>query len=284
VQEGSKRQRYKQHAENAYSYCKNMVVLAFSFFWRWTSKTWGWLVSGWEPERLTALSTFAIFLATAAVVGVGWAQWEALKRTDETTRESFTAVQRAFVFGKELLVKYDTEVMSYWRFAILVTNSGNTPTKGMEYVTISDRATPLDPEEAFVTTPKYVYGVPPSLIQRRSGDLLGPHDEFVLIGSETGVPAGSIAKMAEARENYYVRGVIHYRDVFKETVEHITKFCFAAIPYKSGQETKVSVQRCLYWNCADDDCKDDRERYDHDLSVLNPNLNRPQQQGSGARP
>lgn len=45
---------------------------------------WDWLLT--KPERLTALSTFAIFLATATAVGIGIAQWRALYSTDEAIR------------------------------------------------------------------------------------------------------------------------------------------------------------------------------------------------------
>jgi hypothetical protein len=42
-------------------------------FWKWLS----------DPHRLTAISTLAIFLATAVAAGVGIAQWRALHSTDE---------------------------------------------------------------------------------------------------------------------------------------------------------------------------------------------------------
>jgi hypothetical protein len=260
---------YRNQAKKAYKYSKRLIWAAVAKFGVWISRAWHWLVYGWEPERLTALSTFAIFLATTVAACVGIAQWNALKRTDESTRESFTAVQRAFVFGKELIIVHDTGILGYWRFAVAVQNSGNTPTKAMDYMTISDSAPPIDPEDVFRRTPKYVYGVEPSINYRRSGDLLGPRDDFVLVGSETGLPQSAVAQMADSRTDYYVRGVIHYRDVFRDTPEHITKFCYAAIPYKSGQEVKVRYERCLYWNCADEDCEDDRKRWDHDIAALN---------------
>jgi hypothetical protein len=54
---------------------------------------WEWLIE--KPERLTALSTSAIFLATAVTVGVGFAQWRALISTDAATRMAAEAAQTA---------------------------------------------------------------------------------------------------------------------------------------------------------------------------------------------
>jgi hypothetical protein len=47
-------------------------------------KGWNWLLT--KPERLTALSTLAIFLATAVAAGVGFVQWRTLRSTDEAIR------------------------------------------------------------------------------------------------------------------------------------------------------------------------------------------------------
>jgi hypothetical protein len=35
-------------------------------------------------------------------------------------------------------------------------------------------------------------------------------------------------------------------------------------------ELKSGVQRCLYWNCADDECKKDRNRFDAAVIAANP--------------
>jgi hypothetical protein len=228
-----------------------------------------------HPDRIVKytgwLQLYTSVLATATILMFAGTITTALilSRADETTRESFTAVQRAFVFANELKVSHGILLPIYWGFGVMTENSGNTPTKEMEYLTISDLALPNDPEDIFLKTPKEVYGHEPTLNQRRSGDLLGPKAQMILVGSQTGLPDNVVAKMTTDRTNYYVRGVIHYHDVFRGTEEHVTKFCFAAIPYNDGKEFKIGVERCLYWNCADADCKADRERYDRDLRALN---------------
>jgi hypothetical protein len=229
-------------------------------------ETWEWRRFWLEIGGVAIALIAAGILYGQQVVMQG--QLTAMKIADRTTKESFTAVQRAFVFGKQLIVKKDP-MPPYWRFAVLVTNSGNTPTQAMDYLAVFGQDSPGDPEDIFVNTPKYIYGSPPATIQRRSGDLLGPHEDFILLTSNVGLPAFAIASMAEKRQHFYFSGVIHYRDVFRDTRDHITKYCYAAVPYKDGIEIKVGIQRCLYWNCADEDCKDDRTRFDHDIAVLN---------------
>ena len=67
---GHKRNNNKGYAERAYAYYKKYGVAGA------ISNGLKWLTD--RPERLTALSTFAIFLATAVMVGVGIAQWRAI--------------------------------------------------------------------------------------------------------------------------------------------------------------------------------------------------------------
>jgi hypothetical protein len=206
-------------------------------------------------DRFTGWLQLYTLLLVIVTVGSVWV----LNSTDEKVRESYSAVQRPFVTAKELVV--DTNhPPGYWSFGIRFENSGNTPTQGMQFVPIANLLPPDDPEPWFQT--------PPPPFSRFTG-LLGPKATDILQGTNVGLPIAAIDKMAEARSNYYFRGVIKYRDFFKETDEHVTKYCFAFIPYKEGKELKFGVQRCLYWNCADEECKKDRERYDAALKEAN---------------
>jgi hypothetical protein len=221
---------------------------------------------GWD-RWIELFFTAAIVGATVVNVYVANRQWTTMLESNTINRESFNAVQRPFVFAKG--VSIGQNMPGYWEFAVRAENSGSTPTRDLEYLTISDGASPTDPEDVFVQTPKNGYDAPDRLIQRWPGTFIGPKAETTLLGSFFGLPITHVTEMAEKRQNYYVRGVIHYRDAFAGTPEHVTKFCYAVIPYKNGTETRVNTDRCLYWNCADEDCKADRERYDHDLKVIN---------------
>ena len=224
-------------------------------------------------ENLTIFSLIATAAVTLALAVIGWLQWGTLDKTDQTLKETLaanTVAQRAFVFADGVSIARNRPL--YWDFSVEVENSGNTPTQSMEYLTISDKETPTDPEDVFVKTAKSPYDGAPTIPQRWPGAFVGPKAKIILRGSFTGLVESTITQMAERRENYYIRGVIHYRDTFANTPEHITKFCYAVIPFKSGTETRVNYDQCLYWNCVDEDCKADRERYDHDWRALNPKL------------
>lgn len=195
----------------------------------------GWLVA-W-----TAL----LFVATIANAVI-------LHSTDDKIKESYAVVQRPFVTAREVII--DPNLMpGYWTFGVRFENSGGTPTSEMEFITIADRTSANDPEEAFQNPPRWVSKFPA---------LLGPKAQDIPVGTQSGLPLNSLEEMAKSRTNYYIRGAVHYRDLFRDSVEHITKFCFAVIPYIDNNQLKAGIQRCLYWNCADNECKKDRQRFD----------------------
>jgi heme/copper-type cytochrome/quinol oxidase subunit 2 len=222
-------------------------------------------------ENLTIASLVITAVITLALAILAGLQWGTLEKTDHTLKDTLTSsnvTNRPFVFAKGVTID-QTVMRGYWTFAIPVENSGNTPTREMESLTISSQNAPGDPEDIFVRTPKSAYDAPGVIPQRWGGSLLGPKAQTHLLGSQTGLPSMAVSKMADDRQNYYISGVIHYRDAFAGTPAHVTKFCYVVVPYKEGTETRVSYDRCLYWNCADEDCKADRERYDHDFKVAN---------------
>jgi hypothetical protein len=203
----------------------------------------GWLV----------VWTAMLFMATVGSVVV-------LHSTDEKLRESYAVVQRPFITAREVIIDQNI-IPGYWMFGVRFENSGSTPTSEMEFITIADRGSPTDPEEAFQN--------PTPLVSKFPG-LLGPKAQDIPIGTQSGLPTKSLEEMAKARTNYYIRGAVHYRDLFKKSAEHVTKFCFAIIPYMVGNELKSGVQRCLYWNCSDNECKKDRDRFDAAVRAANP--------------
>jgi hypothetical protein len=195
----------------------------------------GWLV----------VWTALLFIATVGSVVV-------LHSTDEKIKESYAAVQRPFITAKEILI--DPNMMpGYWTFGVRFENSGSTPTSEMEFITTSSQNSPSDPEEAFQN---------PSLSWSKFPGLLGPKAQDIPVGSQSGILIKTLEEMAKSRTNYYISGTVHYRDLFKDSAEHVTKFCFAVIPYFVNNELKSGIQRCLYWNCADGECKKDRDGFD----------------------
>lgn len=96
MSETEKSEHDKQGAENApdnRSYkAKGRLGRIMMPITRRCNDGWIWLLE--KPERLTALSTFAIFLATAVAVGVGIAQWTALRATDEKIGHQLKEMQQ----------------------------------------------------------------------------------------------------------------------------------------------------------------------------------------------
>jgi hypothetical protein len=202
------------------------------------------------------LTIIGLFLAA----GVAFLQWRVLHSTDERIRESYAVVQRPFITAREVIIDPNM-IPGYWMFGVRFENSGSTPTSEMEFITVADQNSPSDPEEAFQN--------PSPLVSKFPG-LLGPKAQDIPIGSQSGILVKTAEEMAKSRTNYNIRGVVHYRDLFRDSDEHVTKFCFAVIPYLERNELKSGVQRCLYWNCADDECTKDRKRFDAAVIAANP--------------
>lgn len=75
----------KNYARHTYAYYKKCGIIGA------IRNGWQWLLD--KPERLTALSTFAIFLATAVAVVIGAAQWRALKSTDAAIHRQLSLIE-----------------------------------------------------------------------------------------------------------------------------------------------------------------------------------------------
>jgi hypothetical protein len=106
---------------------------------------------------------------------------------------SGNVTNRAFVFAKGVTID-ETVMRGYWTFAIPVENSGNTPTREMDHLTVSSQTAPSDPEDIFVRTPKSAYDAPQIIPQRWGGSLLGPKAQTHLLGSQTGLPVTVVSK------------------------------------------------------------------------------------------
>jgi hypothetical protein len=165
VREGRKRYDYKECAKRTYSYYVKYGVTGI------VSNGWNWLLN--KPERLTALSTFAIFLATAALIGVGIAQWKTLKATDFTTRQT----SRAFVYFEDaVLISYPNPPQKAVTYAIItkMTNSGTTPARNVK---IGFSCPPRDAQKSKIDP----YDLEPFTQQFDPPTFMGPKQNIVLI-------------------------------------------------------------------------------------------------------
>jgi hypothetical protein len=200
--------------------------------------------------------TQALLVAfTFALALVGWLQWGTLEKSEETAR----VTQRPYVSAPELRIVKREPI--YWMFQVMVENSGGTPTKDLRYVVVSSyNVAPTDPEDAFLH-PKEPYLI-------FSGGFIAPKSKTALLPGESGLPQSVIDQMANDKSYFYIFGVIHYRDRFFGTPEHVTKFCFGALAIK-GQDGRGTPgwDVCRHWNCVDEDCQNDKERYEAELKA-----------------
>jgi hypothetical protein len=142
----------------------------------------------------------------------------------------------------------------FWRIRPMWINSGNTPTRQLRiYVHYEFRDDELPSDYAFI--PDSTITVVPTTIAPKSVVESG-HRDF---------HGKNLVAVSEGKKHLYIWGIARYRDVFPDTIEHITKFCVEARtvtgnPLESwtAQLNPVEVMFASYvrHNCADEDCED----------------------------
>jgi hypothetical protein len=145
---------------------------------------------------ITALATLVIAAFTVTL-------WLATSRQAKLTREAFVADKRAFLFATTFAQVWepDKETGLYnWRLKPVLRNSGATPTKDMEMYVACVKAM-MPP----------VFELQGGVAPRYPGAAITPQD---IIDSQAG------------RKFIYLWGWIRYRDIFPETEQHITRYCW----------------------------------------------------------
>jgi hypothetical protein len=186
------------------------------------------LVLAWLAFVINVITMVAVIYYAV----VTYRQLGELKRQADLTRQSFTAVQRAFVFfsGFDHIVAGDTFLVSLkWE------NSGTTPTRAM----VSHANWQFFP-------------------QRMPDDFTFPDDSSAnnptLIGPKSTIYFGPLAIPAK----YFVQGHTHlfvwgwteYNDVFEGTERHRTEFCGEIVLLR----VNANLELCPRHNCSDRDC------------------------------
>jgi hypothetical protein len=97
---------------------------------------------------------------------------------------------------------------------------------------------------------------------------LGPHAETAVAHVE--ISTAQAGGMMQGKPNTnlaYLAGVIFYFDQIDPTVRHETKFCYRIGPASSLVDTaRPDYSFCGYWNCTDDECTVDRQRYRNEVT------------------
>jgi hypothetical protein len=204
----------------------------------------------WTGRGVLIYTVFTAVIMIASICSAIFAQ-----RSAQAAHESYISTQRAFITVNELSIVPEYSVndptnFMGWTFAPVIENSGSTPTKFLKLVV---RAQPQGP----ASDPESLY---PSGTKIRM--LVGPKSKVTVPATpDSGlwIPNGSILWAAKGQTTVYVFGAIHYDDVFENTPEHITDYCFQIEAKGDGSpSTKISYRFCPRWNCADDECKADK--------------------------
>jgi hypothetical protein len=204
--------------------------------------------------------TAVLALLGAVTAGVGFVQWRALLKTDGTTREAFTAVQRPFIIATDLEAVQTLPL--YWTFRTVLENTGSTPTKNMTVTSAVSFSLPVLPDSP--PDPKDLRALSTEPYPTVTDHFVGPHAKITVEG--VSLLTRTLEEMAEQRADFFVYGVARYNDQFAETTECSTKFCFVVRPYKGPNGLSLANRTlCHHWNCGDEDCERDNRKYGEEL-------------------
>jgi hypothetical protein len=213
----------------------------------------------WMVKWTAALAIVGVLttIVGGVSVGVAYVQWKALLKTDSTTREAFTAVQRPFIVATDLEVIQDLPL--YWSFRTILENTGSTPTKNMTVTSSVSFSVPILPDSP--TDPLELTRQPNDPYPSVTDHFVGPRGK---VGIEViSLITKTLEEMAEQRADFYVYGIARYNDNFAETQARSTKFCFVVRPFKGPNGLTLNNRGlCHHWNCGDEDCDRDRRKYE----------------------
>ncbi len=216
-----------------------------------------------------------------------------MHQTDMTTREAFTSTQRAFVVVTDLEKTPESSGgLLGWRISPPVINEGVTTTTNFEFIEVNPRnylqietnyewppsrykktclakliASPPDPDELFYAKPKRLLATVNMQINRTN---LGPKGRAKPeeVADERFISADDFRAILDKRKSPFFYGEIRYNDIFPKTKQHITKYCFGLFGIRGdGSQTGSPVfSRCSHWNCTDDECNGDKERFEAEIA------------------
>jgi len=246
-----------------------------------------WLES--HGGLLTALASVAMAWFTWQLAIYAGHQEEIIEHQLNEMRiqaQAFNATQRAFIVLKEVKLASSSDnadeppIPLFLKVVSIIENSGDTPTRNLVAktgVVIKQTFVMSDlPEAAEAPHPMTPDGpsdpaqpYDPDKLESwfelgKSRVVLGPHGTTAIDGfinptvsdvRRPPVMGGSISRS-------YAYGILRYHDIFPGTAEHITKFCYeVAMSINEKGFAELSHRLCRHWNCADDECIQDRADY-----------------------
>lgn len=209
--------------------------------------------------RWLVIWTAVLAIVAAITAGVGYVQWKALLKTDGTTREAFTAVQRPFIIATGLAASQD--LPGYWSFQTILENTGSTSTKNMTVTSAVSFSVPMLPDSP--DDPGELKKLSSEAYPTVTDHFIGPHGKVAV--DAISLITKTLEEMADKRADFFVYGIARYNDQFAETAERSTKFCFVVRPYRGPNGLTLQNRGpCHHWNCGDEDCQRDKRKYEEE--------------------
>jgi hypothetical protein len=221
-----------------------------------------WLVAF---TGVLAISTIGLWIVTwrasASQARDMKASIAAAEKSGEIARDAMIAGERAFVFTTGTMPFWELDAATklyHWRFRPNWTNSGDTPTKKMTMHTecmLRDSVLPLGFEFDYPTTETGTALIPPNT---SAGGGLAPRYPAPAITPQ------DILDVQAGKKFLYFMGWAKYFDVFPDTPQHITRFCWQLLPLGDpfAYDPSVTPQNLTFpniyhheGNCADDECQ-----------------------------
>lgn len=195
-----------------------------------------------KPENIISLLTLVVVAVyTSLTYGLLNAE-----------RESYTRVQRAFVFPSEYVFRRERAERTIG-INVVWKNGGDTPTRNLRIsITAGRREAPLPPDFDFLSDDQKIYAGHPLPIL-----VLGPHASVSAI-RHAEIPFSAVPDINSGRELVYLWGYAHYDDVFGAA--HLTRYCVQITSIETDlaggtSDVTGAYIPCDRGNCADEECK-----------------------------
>lgn len=171
------------------------------------------------PDTLTLLTAAGVFVAMLSALYARWSS-VAARQSATIARTTLVATQRAFVFAPQIDTLNIIDPATFLLQAIQIVptwrNVGLTPARRL-VASVDLRIFALDED------PNFSFELAPQGAPRFD---VAPQASFQ--GNVFVVPLEDIQKIVEKKAKLYIWGACEYDDVFDNTPQHLTMYCFEA--------------------------------------------------------
>jgi hypothetical protein len=246
MSEGDAGSGYREKAGKAFAYYRrNGIFGSLRNFLDWFTD---------KPDRITALSTFAIFLATVVTVCVGYLQWQALTSTDRATHKAAEAAMSSTNLLNQsiLLEQRATLKIVNWNIDEASITKNRIPVIGFDFVNTGHTA-------AYMVSGKYDFTIAPDLpdsfqihdrtLEGFPGIIAQAEKASLRITGLPAIDANEIADIGSGKQFVYLRVTALFRDFTGTRYEIITTGQYGFQTGFRFPERPVENEAALKTNC-----------------------------------